>query len=176
MDTIKQISGCSKLKSRSTKHYKRKLNQNCSQKCKNAIKKGFIYKSFKKQPSGPFDIRDRNPDICGRVFKPLSQKEKAFKKKTGNRFWIKNEKDWQKFQKHLKLKKNAKKEFKKSGQKTLITEIEDCSSLKSKRLGNVTKKCKELCKNELKKGHWFKVDFSPTYCGGRVRKRSSKKK
>lgn len=175
MDIIKQSSRCSKLKSRSMKHNKRNINQNCSQKCKNAFKKGLIYRSYKKQPSGPFDIRDINPDICGRSCKPLTQKDKTFKKKTGNRFWIKNEKDWQMYQKRIKLEKKAKKDFKKTGQKTLITKTEDCQNLKSKRLGNVTKKCKDLCKEELKKGNWFKIDFSPTYCGGRFKKRSSKK-
>ena len=63
------------------KHYKMKINQNCSQKCKNAFKKGLIYRLYKKQHSGPFDIRDINPDICGRSCKPVTQKDKTLRRK-----------------------------------------------------------------------------------------------
>ena len=63
MPLIKNISQCLKLKSRSKNHYGKKINQNCSKKCSNSLKKGFVYKSYSKIPN--LDIRDKPETICG---------------------------------------------------------------------------------------------------------------
>jgi hypothetical protein len=155
MDIIKNIKGCDKLKSRNlfVKILSKNLSQNCSKKCSNALKKGLLYRSYKEMPNPKsFNIRDRQPDICGRSFKPLTKKEKEFKKKRGNKFWIKTDKELKEYEQY----KKKEKEFNKTA---LLTKVEQCDNLKSKRRFRIkTVNCKEECKGEFKK-KLFKKKF-----------------
>ena len=87
MPIIKKIDDCLKLQSRSKKHYGKKINQNCSRKCQNAIKKGKYYNSYSETPKHKLDIREK-PKICGFTVKHtlaggrhLSASKKTSKKK-----------------------------------------------------------------------------------------------
>ena len=62
---INNLVGCSKLEDRSLTWNGKTINQKCSRKCENVIKKGSIFK-LKKYPSSEreFDIRDK-PNLCG---------------------------------------------------------------------------------------------------------------
>jgi len=63
---INTLSGCSKLKDRSLNFYGKQIKQNCSSKCKNALKKGYSFNSKKVAPSSDqqLNIRD-SPNLCG---------------------------------------------------------------------------------------------------------------
>ena len=63
---INTLSGCSKLKDRSLNFYGKQIKQNCSRKCKNALKKGYSFNSKKVAPSSDqqLNIRD-SPNLCG---------------------------------------------------------------------------------------------------------------
>ena len=87
MSIIKNISQCLKLKSRSKNHYGKKINQNCSKKCSNSLKKGLLYKSYSKIPN--LDIRDK-PEICGyqiknNVLRKKTKKRQSKRRKTKKR-------------------------------------------------------------------------------------------
>ena len=85
-NSIKTLSGCSKLKDRSFKLDKKKINQKCSRRCSNVVKNGNIFMSFKKGKILSMGLF-KEPNLCGYVPKPKSKsksktkKSKAFKKK-----------------------------------------------------------------------------------------------
>jgi hypothetical protein len=88
MSIIKNISQCLKLKSRSKKHNGKKINQNCSKKCSNSLKKGLLYKSYSKIPN--LDIRDKPETICGyqiknNVLRKKTKKRQSKRRKTKKR-------------------------------------------------------------------------------------------
>lgn len=148
---IKKSKQCKKLKSRKGKGSK----QNCSQKCTNAFKEGNTYKYFKSMPR--LDMRD-NIELCGQKIsvKHKNKKTKLKKKKM---------KDFRKY----------KEEQKKFNKTAIITKIEKCKELKSKRRFKVkTINCSEECKNEFKKGNWYKKNMNPNYCGDGIKSRSKK--
>ena len=133
---INTIIGCKKLKSRN--------GQNCSKKCQNALKKGYIYKSFTKTPS--IDIRNhKKSDSCGKKYKKLTKKEKL-QKKTLKR----------KEEKEMKRKKKLRKEF--NNKNPIIKTLEDCNL---ERRGV----CKEKCRRIIKSNRKYRRNMHPTTCG-----------
>ena len=156
---IKNTKGCDKLKTRTKKKGGKLISQNCSQKCKNAVKKGHSYKSFSSIPKQ--DIRSK-VELCGKTVKKLSAKDKkkikAIRKK--------QQSDFDKF-------RQLEKEFNKTA---LITKVEGCAELKNKRKFNIrTLNCRKECEDEFKKGNYFKKERNPNYCGEGVKNRSKKK-
>lgn len=146
MPIIKNISQCLKLKSRSKNHYGKKINQNCSKKCSNSLKKGLLFNSYSNIPN--LDIRDK-PEICG--------------------YQIQN-----KSNKYNKSNKIVYKKLK--GEKSIITKIEDCNELKPKiRFKRYKINCANECKTDLKNGFWYKKNFNPNYCGNKMKNRNKSK-
>ena len=149
---IKNEKQCKKLKSRKARGKK----QNCAQKCINAFKTGDTFKYYKSMPK--LDIRDKI-ELCG----------KKMSKKNNNKIKSNKKKRIQEFKKY-------KEEQKKFNKTALITKEEDCENLLPKRRFKVkTINCAKECKNEFKKGNWYKKDMNPNYCGSGVKSRSKNK-